>query len=393
MIVILFLIFPLTLSSNLKVSQVHISLSDEDTSIVVHWGVNILVNTLTVKYSSKSQGLDSSSLSVPSKCKGFYNKRFDPLSKPHYVCHSKLQNLDYNTYYDYTIGSEAFGWSKIYTLRSKRQEESAKFIVYGDFGVGQQTDLTVAAIKATMDKDEFDGVLHVGDIAYDLDTDDGDIGDSFLNSIEDIASKLPYMVSQGNHENRKTEHHYKLRFTMPGNSSNLWYSFDYGKAHFIAYTQEMLFTRNYENDEDRLKRMMDFMWSDLVKVDRVKYPWLIVYTHRPFYCSLSFCEPDSPYYDEHSVQGDLEHTNNMNDCTDAAEIIRKQFEVLWFEFKVDLVITAHVHLYERFHPTYNSEYMACNVTTDNHCQGAKAPLYIVAGVPGNQESYAFGSKE
>ena len=381
------------MSSNLEVSQVHISLSDDESSMVVHWGVNILVKALTVKYSPHSTGLDSSSLSSPSSCKGFFNTRLDPLSIPHYVCHSTLPNLLSNTYYDYTIGSDSLGWSKVYTLRSKRHADSARFIVYGDFGVGEQTNLTVAAIKTAMDKDEFDGVLHVGDIAYDLDSDNGKTGDDFLNSIEEIASGLPYMVSQGNHENKKNEHHYKYRFTMPGNSSNLWYSFDYGKAHFIGYTQEMMFTNNYEKDEGRLKRMMDFLWSDLIKVDRARHPWLIVYTHRPFYCSLSFSDPGTPYYEENTVQENLEHTNHINDCTIAAGNIRKQFEDLWFDFKVDLVITAHVHLYERLHPTYKSEYIACNVTTENYCQGAKAPLYIVAGVPGNQESYAFGSEE
>jgi hypothetical protein len=41
-------------------------------------------------------------------------------------------------------------------------------------------------------------ILHVGDISYA----DGDpeIWDSFMDSIEPIASRVPYMVAIGNHE-------------------------------------------------------------------------------------------------------------------------------------------------------------------------------------------------
>jgi hypothetical protein len=47
-------------------------------------------------------------------------------------------------------------------------------------------------------KEHTDLVLHVGDIAYA--TGYGGKWEIFMNSIESIASYVPYMVSEGNHE-------------------------------------------------------------------------------------------------------------------------------------------------------------------------------------------------
>ena len=43
-------------------------------------------------------------------------------------------------------------------------------------------------------------ILHVGDMAYDLHTDNARVGDEFMNQIEPIAAYVPYQVCPGNHE-------------------------------------------------------------------------------------------------------------------------------------------------------------------------------------------------
>ena len=45
-----------------------------------------------------------------------------------------------------------------------------------------------------------DMMLHVGDFAYDFDSDGGAVGDQFMRNIEQVAARVPYMVSHGNHE-------------------------------------------------------------------------------------------------------------------------------------------------------------------------------------------------
>ena len=43
--------------------------------------------------------------------------------------------------------------------------------------------------------------ISLGDIAYDMVVNNSRVGDKFMRLIEPVASKLPYMVCPGNHEN------------------------------------------------------------------------------------------------------------------------------------------------------------------------------------------------
>jgi hypothetical protein len=45
----------------------------------------------------------------------------------------------------------------------------------------------------------YDHVTHVGDYAYDLQDQNGNVGDQFQASIEPITSGTPYMGCEGNH--------------------------------------------------------------------------------------------------------------------------------------------------------------------------------------------------
>lgn len=89
------------------------------------------------------------------------------------------------------------------------------------------------------------------------------------------------MVSQGNHEIANNQIHFKKRFSMPGKTNGLWYSFTLSKAYFIAFTSEPLFHDSIAEIYD----MMDFLEEELEDIDRTMYPWIIAYSHRPFYCS------------------------------------------------------------------------------------------------------------
>ena len=53
-----------------------------------------------------------------------------------------------------------------------------------------------------------DMFLHVGDFAYDFDGDAGRVGDQFMRNIEQVAARVPYMVSHGNHEGGDNLAHY-----------------------------------------------------------------------------------------------------------------------------------------------------------------------------------------
>ena len=98
----------------------------------------------------------------------------------------------------------------------------------------------------------FTMLLHVGDIAYigGVET----VYDGFFNELEPIASAVPYQVCVGNHEHYNNFTGYLSRFTMSAGAvgehasgsgpttrssiNNLFYSFDFGGVHFVAYSTE-----------------------------------------------------------------------------------------------------------------------------------------------------------
>ena len=118
------------------------------------------------------------------------------------------------------------------------------FLVIADMGADESDGgQTTAALSAELletalgDDDGADGVsytalLHAGDLAYNLDTDEGRVGDRFMEQIEPVASQVAYMVAPGNHEAHNNFSHYINRFSMPmkDQSHNLYYSFDIGET-------------------------------------------------------------------------------------------------------------------------------------------------------------------
>lgn len=52
-----------------------------------------------------------------------------------------------------------------------------------------------------MHSGKLDAVIHNGDMAYNLDDEDGFRGDEFMRQIETFAAYVPYQTSVGNHEN------------------------------------------------------------------------------------------------------------------------------------------------------------------------------------------------
>lgn len=85
----------------------------------------------------------------------------------------------------------------------------------------------------------------MGDIGYNLNDKNGQVGDDYLNMIEPIAANFPYMTIPGNHEKYKNFTHYKNRFNMPKNDENqglsLFYSINIGPVHFVMYNTNAYF--------------------------------------------------------------------------------------------------------------------------------------------------------
>ena len=107
-----------------------------------------------------------------------------------------------------------------------------------------ETCATTPNTGLTFETDTADMWLHVGDFAYNFDSGhEGYIGDQFMRNIEQVAARVPYMVSHGNHEDSPANlANFVERFrNMPANavpntfttiagttSNSMFYSWDAG---------------------------------------------------------------------------------------------------------------------------------------------------------------------
>ncbi|KAK5682662.1 hypothetical protein LTS10_005791 [Elasticomyces elasticus] len=264
--------------------------------------------------------------------------------------------------------------------------------------------------------------------------------DLWQNWMNSVTKKVPYMVSPGNHEAACAEFDgannsltayldndqanstanssaltyyscppsqrnfttYQQRFRMPGEETggvgNMWYSFDYGLAHFVTfdgetdypYSPEWPFVRDLkgnetlptedetyvtdsgpfgtiEDDQWKVKtayQQYQFLKKDLESVDRTKTPWVIAMSHRPMYSS----EVSS-------------YQKNM----------RNAFEELFLENGVDMYYAGHIHWYERIWPMgLNGTIDTASILNNNTYQTnpGKSMTHIVNGMAGNVESHS-----
>jgi len=89
--------------------------------------------------------------------------------------------------------------------------------------------------------------------------------------------------------------------------SNMYYSFNYGNVHFVAID-----TENIYDTAEMTREQVAWLINDLSGVNRKEHPWIIVYGHRPLYCSNT---------DSH---GDLD-----DDCGMMGQFLRNQIEAIF----------------------------------------------------------------
>jgi hypothetical protein len=181
-----------------------------------------------------------------------------------------------------------------------------------------------------------------------------------MRRLEPIAATVPYMTTEGNHESGFNFSHYVNRFSMPSNSTSPhWYSWDMGPAHFISYSTEVYFYSYFSGwgESEQLKWLQEDLARATSPDNRAQRPWIIVYGHRPMYCS----------------------NLDRDDCTTPMSVVRAGFESLFFEAGVDIILEAHEHSYERLWPVYNE-----TVTAQDYVNPV-APVHLVSGTAGCRE--------
>jgi len=335
---------------------------------------------------------------------------------PGYLHEVKLQQLKPDTEYTYRVGTrwipkeilgvpgpdvtdlsdnnyEEIVWSDSKTFRTSPvigSKEPFRYIVYGDQGIPSEgwalgANVTSMMVERELDNKNVDlpirSVHHIGDLSYARGA--AHIWDSWFAMIQSFASRIPLMITVGNHEYCHTRggqdgkdpsgvtssHGYlpwfsflrvflndsggecgvpvAKRFTMPDNGNGVfWYSHDYATVHTIVLSSEHKLWPG--------SAQYEWLQRDLANVDRAKTPWVVVESHRPMYDS------------EWSYIWSGETSEKL-----VGRMMRKEFEDLLIKYKVDMFLSGHYHSYSRM----------CDGLSKGNCNSG-GPQHITVGTGG-----------
>ena len=240
-----------------------------------------------------------------------------------------------------------------------------KVVMFGDLDASTEGMTTVNALTdlARTNFTQISAYIHLGDIAYNLSSQSGKRGDSYMNTVQPFAASIPYMVTAGNHEDFNNFSNFNARFKMPlyEKSQNHYHSYNIGNMHFVSFNLELIL-----HDSQLKKYMLDWLEKDLAEavLNRDKQPWIIAYSHRPIYCS-----------------------HKDKDCRKNPSRF-KDFEDVLLKYNVDLLVGGHVHFYERMLPIKYGAVTPFQVLPNdenyNHIVNPESPVYLLQGMAGHR---------
>ncbi|EFA76932.1 hypothetical protein PPL_09684 [Heterostelium album PN500] len=339
---------------------VRLALTGVENEMRISWYTSSQGDAPSVQYSTtpfNPSDMDAQAMEVAS------NNQYTEIAWKGFSVSAVLTQLTPLTTYYYSVGDKSVGiWSPLYNFTTHLEDDGTftpfTFVSYGDMGLGGGFNFTIANIVNRIDELSF--ALHIGDIAYADIRDAGEllfgnqtVWNEFLAELTPISTKIPYMTAIGNHDLFSIASGvYRKTFLMPGsNDGKTWYSFDYNGVHFVAVSTE----------HDYIPTSSQYRWlENELKNFRENNPtgWLIVYAHRPVYCSAHYpwCDGRDPF----------------------KVVYVDSIEHLYQKYNVDVYLSGHSHVYERSLPVYKNQVLG-------DYSSPKAPIHLVVGTGGNQE--------
>ncbi|XP_014355417.2 acid phosphatase type 7 isoform X1 [Papilio machaon] len=341
--------------------QVHISFGEKTNDIVATWSTFNDTGESRAQYGVGQMDQEASGRSTLF-VDGGHERRAQ------FIHRVLMKDLKHDTTYVYHVGSE-FGWSEEFWFKTPPAGEDwvVRAAIFGD--MGNKNAHALSYLQDEAQRGHFDLIIHVGDFAYDMHDDNARVGDQFMRQVQPLAALVPYMTCPGNHEEAYNFSNYRARFSMPGGAESLYYSYDVGPVHFVSISTEPYYFLQYGLKV--LENQFRWLHRDLSEANReenrAKRPWIVLYGHRPMYCS------------------------NSDDIDCSFEYTRKGLpiwgsygmEPLLKQYGVDLVVWAHEHSYERLWPVYDEQ--VYNGSLHQPYTNPGAPVHIVTGSAGCQE--------
>jgi len=204
------------------------------------------------------------------------------------------------------------------------------FWAVGDSGTGGKAQADVHTAMVEFNKKngrDLDLYLHVGDMAYGSGT-DKEFAGRFFSMYEPTLRNVPCWAAMGNHEGKTSNGKSGVgpfydAYMCPKEAESgglasgheSYYSFDYGKVHFIALN-------SHDLDRSPSGAMAKWLKADLEETNQ---EWVVCFFHHP------------PY------------TKGSHDSDREGQLIemRKHIMPILESGGCDLTLTGHSHIYER----------------------------------------------
>lgn len=319
--------------------QIHLSWEKDSTRLVSVMWVTWTVSPQSRVRSGRTPSLELESVDADTMP--------GPRGSGLYLHHALLGPLVDQTRYYYAVGDDTSGWS------SRQQFTTAPptgvpvtFVAAADMGQGELAQAN--ALRMAGANPAF--VLHLGDLSYASKPDDWD---AWFRLIEPVASMAPYMTAIGNHEYESLTglSTYLRRLALPDNERR--YSFNCGLLHVVILESGQEYGTPSAEDTAWLQ-------SDLERNSKdPMHPWTVVGLHFPPFNSGRY--------------GSWQEG-------------RAAWSPLFDRYRVALVLSGHMHGYERTWPVDSNGKVAGRDYRD-----PKAPVYVVTGGSGaHRLLYSYG---
>ena len=279
--------------------------------------------------------------------------KFTDNGKTTYVHTVTLKSLKPGMEYEYRLG---FGnrRSQWYRLNTAQAYSSYKALIFPDSQSAKYKAWENVAMPAWQRNRDAQFFITMGDLV-----DNGEHAyqwNEWFTRIGPMITRIPAATVLGNHETYTMDwkvrvpqaylHYFQLPEGTPESYKNQFYSFDYGDVHYVVLNTQMR-----EMEEFYPNLLQDQLAWFKTDMEKSKKKWNVVLMHKDV-LRYGFLTRKTPREEGFSEEG-------------------KTFMPLFDKYKVDVVLTAHLHTYRNRGHIYDFK------------RDVKGPVYILTGVAGD----------